>query len=217
MTIESARSLTLNLGVRYERLGQFGDKLGRNSSFDVSKANANPPPSGSLDGYIVASNFPGVLPSGVIRANNSFGNYGEGQNTIAPRIGFAWQVLPKTSRLALRGGYGIYYSRPTGQAASQSVLAAPFSLTRINTGANECGRDISSTLCTAFSHADFFPIVCTLFSDHAVFGQRSSPQFSAGNGSTVLPEHPGRISIKVGCWRLDTWVPGEHTCNASVR
>jgi hypothetical protein len=29
-----APSLTLNLGVRYERLGQFGDALGRNASFD---------------------------------------------------------------------------------------------------------------------------------------------------------------------------------------
>ncbi len=58
------RSLTLNLGARYERLGQFGDELGRNSSFDVNKANANPPPSGSLDGYIVASNFPGCSPGG---------------------------------------------------------------------------------------------------------------------------------------------------------
>jgi hypothetical protein len=38
------RSLTLNIGVRYERLGQFGDKLGRNSSFDVSKADPTPHP-----------------------------------------------------------------------------------------------------------------------------------------------------------------------------
>ena len=30
-------SLTFNLGLRYEHLGQFGDNLGRNSSFDVSK------------------------------------------------------------------------------------------------------------------------------------------------------------------------------------
>jgi TonB dependent receptor len=56
-------SLTLNLGLRYERLGQFGDELGRNSSFDV-KAIAHSPPSGCLDGYIVASNFPGDLPPG---------------------------------------------------------------------------------------------------------------------------------------------------------
>lgn len=101
------KSLTLNIGLRYERIGQFGDNLGRNSSFDLSKADANPPAGGSLAGYIVASNFSGTLPSGVTRANNPFGNYGEGQNTIAPRIGFAWQLLPSSSALVLRGGYGI--------------------------------------------------------------------------------------------------------------
>ncbi len=89
------RSLTLNLGLRYERLGQFGDNLGRNSSFDVNKANANPPPTGSLDGYIVASNFPDALPTGVTRVDNTFGTYGEGQDTIAPRMGFAWQFCQR--------------------------------------------------------------------------------------------------------------------------
>ena len=152
------RSLTLNVGVRYERLGQFGDALGRNSSFDVNKANANPPPSGSLDGYIVASNFPGVLPPGVIRANSKFGTYGEGQNTIAPRIGFAWQILPKTSRLVLRGGYGMYYSRPTGQAATQSVLAAPFSLTRISTGLSNAAATLQAPFAQPFPTAASFPM-----------------------------------------------------------
>jgi hypothetical protein len=128
------RSLTVNLGLRYERPGQFGDNLGRNSSFDFSRADANPPPGGSLDGYIVASNFPGTLPVGVARVDNTFGTYADGQNTIAPRVGFAWQILPQTSRMLVRGGYGIYYSRPTGQAFAQSVIAAPFALTRISTG-----------------------------------------------------------------------------------
>jgi len=152
------RSLTLNLGVRYERLGQFGDELGRNSSFDVSKANANPPLTGSLDGYIVASNFPLAPPPGVTRANNTFGNYGEGQNTLAPRIGFAWQVLPMTSRLVLRGGYGIYYSRPTGQASTQSVLAAPFSLTRISTGLANAGATFEAPFAQPFPTPDSFPM-----------------------------------------------------------
>ena len=75
------RTLSLNLGLRFERPGQFGDELGRNSSFDITKADANPPPSGSLDGNLVASNFPGVLPPGVTRVNNAFGTYGDGQNT----------------------------------------------------------------------------------------------------------------------------------------
>ena len=152
------RSLTLNLGARYERLGQFGDQLGRNSSFDVNKANASPPPSGSLDGYIVASNFPGVLPPGVVRVNNTFGTYGDGQNAIAPRIGFAWQILPWTSRLVLRGGYGIYYSRPTGQSAAESVLAAPFSSTRINTGLTNADASFQAPFAEPFPTPASFPM-----------------------------------------------------------
>jgi hypothetical protein len=152
------RLLTLNLGVRYERLGQFGDELGRTSSFDVSKANANPPPSGSLDGYIVGSNFPAALPSGVTRASNTFANNGEGQDTIAPRIGFAWQVLPTTTRLVLRGGYGVYYSRSTGQSAGQSVLAAPFSLTRINTGLTNAAATFQAPFAQPFPTPSSFPM-----------------------------------------------------------
>jgi hypothetical protein len=152
------RSLTLNLGVRYERLGQFGDQLGRNSSFDIKKADASPPPGGSLDGSIVASNFPGVLPSGVVRANNTFGTYGDGQDTIAPRIGFAWQILPMTSRLVLRGGYGIYYSRSTGAASSQSVLAAPFSSTRFNTGLSNTAASFQEPFAEPFPTPASFPL-----------------------------------------------------------
>ena len=120
------KSLTLNIGVRYERLGQFGDRLGRNASFDIGKADPNPPPGGSVAGYIVASNFPGATPPGVVRANNTFGNDGAGQNTIAPRIGFAWQVLPRTSRLVLRGGYGTYYSRRRARPFIRTCLALRF-------------------------------------------------------------------------------------------
>ena len=151
-------SLTLNLGLRYERLGQFGDKLGRNSSFDISKANATPPASGSLDGYIVASNFPATLPPSVIRASNTFANYGEGQNTFAPRVGFAWQMLPMTTRLALRGGYGMYYSRSTGQSAGQSVLGAPFTTTRLITGLTNAAATFQAPFAEPFPTPASFPM-----------------------------------------------------------
>jgi Carboxypeptidase regulatory-like domain/TonB dependent receptor len=152
------KSLTLNIGLRYERIGQFGDKLGRNSSFDLSKADANPPPGGSLAGYIVASNFAGTLPAGVSRANNPFGNYAEGQNTIAPRIGFAWQLVPKSSLLVLRGGYGIYYSQPTGQAFYQNVFGAPYSEFRLNSGQANAAATFQSPFAQPFPTPESFPM-----------------------------------------------------------
>jgi len=152
------RSLTLNIGLRYERLGQFGDRLGRNASFDIGKADPNPRSGGSTAGYVVASNFSGMLPPGVIRANNTFGNDGEGQNTIAPRIGFAWQLLPSSNRLVLRGGYGSYHSRPTGQAFYQNMLGAPFSVFRLNAGQANANATFQTPFPQPFPTPESFPL-----------------------------------------------------------
>lgn len=129
-----SKSLTLNLGLRYERLEQFGDMLGRNSNFDISKADPNPPSAGTLAGYVVASNFQGTIPPGVTRAGNPFATNAAGQNSWAPRLGFSWRIFPRVSWLLLRGGYGAYSSRPTGQSFSLAVLAPPFSDVRQNIG-----------------------------------------------------------------------------------
>lgn len=150
-------SFALTLGLRYERIGDFGDNLGRNSSFDVSQADIHPPASGSLDGYIVGSNFPGTVPAGVVRANNTFANYGEGQNAFAPRVGFAWQVLPSSTQLAVKGGYGIYYSRPTGQTAILSIIAAPFSITRFSTGTSNAEASWQAPFAEPFPEPSMFP------------------------------------------------------------
>jgi hypothetical protein len=155
--IRVRKSLTLNLGLRYERFGQFGDELGRNSSFDISKVNPDPPPSGSLAGYLVSSNFQAAIPAGVQRASNTAGNYGDGQNSIAPRIGFSWQVLPSLSNVVLRGGYGVYYSQPTGQAFFQSVFGAPFSDPRFVIGLPNAGATFQMPFQQPFPTPDSFP------------------------------------------------------------
>ncbi len=169
------KSLTLNIGLRYERIGQFGDKLGRNSSFDLNKADATPPPSGSLAGYIVASNFSDTLPAGVTRASNPFGNYGEGQNTIAPRIGFAWQ-LPSSTALVLRGGYGIYYSQPTGQAFYQGVFGAPYSDFRLNSGQSNASATFQAPFAQPFPTPESFPMF---------------PAYSPTTATTIYSVAPG--------------------------
>jgi hypothetical protein len=121
--------LTLNLGFRYERLGAFGDSLGRNSTVDLSLLNPNPPAGGSLEGIVVSDNFPGTPPAGVVSSGNTFGIKGNGQNTLNPRLGFAWR-LPGTERLVLRGGYGVYHQRASGQPYLQQVTNQPFGLLR---------------------------------------------------------------------------------------
>ena len=150
-------TFTLDLGLRNERIGQFDDNLGRNSSFDVNAANPNPPASGSVAGYVVAANYTGFLPPGVIRAGNNASNFGQGQNGLAPRIGFAWQPFSWTSRLLVRAGYGVYYSAPTGQAFFQSVFGSPYSLLRYNVGEANAGASFTNLFPQPFPTPSFFP------------------------------------------------------------
>jgi hypothetical protein len=170
-------TLTLSFGLRYERLGQFGDQLGRNSSFEMSKADPNPAPQGSTAGYIVASNFAGATAPGVIRADNTFANNAEGQNTLAPRIGFAWQFLPNVSQLLLRGGYGIYYSRPTGQAFFQSVFGAPYSFGNFNVGPTNATATFQTPFPQPFPTPEFFPVFPAYSPSSAITVSTVSPDF----------------------------------------
>ena len=118
--------LTVNLGFRYDRIGQFSDALGRTSNFDINRADPNPPVSGSLAGFVVGSNFSGAIPDGVTKSSSLLAIAGDGQNTLNPRVGFAYQ-LPNSDRIVLRGGYGIYHETPTGQPNLQLLLNPPFS------------------------------------------------------------------------------------------
>jgi hypothetical protein len=52
------RRLTLNLGLRWERIGDLGAANGT-GNVDPSKINPNPPAAGSLAGYVVSSNYKG--------------------------------------------------------------------------------------------------------------------------------------------------------------
>ena len=132
--IKLSSSLTLNLGLRYERLGHLADSGGRNAGFNINLANPNTPAGGSLAGFVVSSNFPGSVPAGVTQLDNQFGINGAGQNNFGPRLGFAWKlpnsVIPFTERMVLRGGYGVYQTRATGQAFLQLATGQPFASLR---------------------------------------------------------------------------------------
>src|SRR5262249_47586962 len=117
--------LTLNLGFRFERLGNLSDALGRNSDIDYTLLNQNPPASGTLQGFTVPANYNGPLPNGVTKLDTETGLRISGQNTWNPRVGLAWR-LAGTERVVLRGGYGTYHQRTTGQPFIQLLTAPPF-------------------------------------------------------------------------------------------
>jgi outer membrane receptor protein involved in Fe transport len=112
--------LTLNLGLRYERLSHAGDRQGDDSNFELRTANPNPPPQGTYEGFVVAKDYNYLSPArqdppaGVVRLNTKSVLDGKGQNTFASRIGLSWQILPNSSRILLRAGYGWYYTRSVG-------------------------------------------------------------------------------------------------------
>jgi hypothetical protein len=158
-------SFTLNLGLRYERLGHLADTGGRNAGFDISLATLTPPAAGSLAGFTVASNFPGTIPAGVTQLDNEFGIHGEGMNNFDPRVGFAWKLpnsfLPFSERMVLRGGYGIYHTRATGQAFLQLATARPFAALRQFQGAPNAAASLASPFQPAPTLPAFVPYLPT--------------------------------------------------------
>jgi hypothetical protein len=162
--LKMSSRLTLNLGLRFEHLGDLGEALGRNSSFDITRADPNPPLTGSLQGFIVSNNFHGTIPPGVTRLDNNLGIRGDGQNTWNPRLGFAWQ-LPPGNRMVLRGGYGVYHQRVTGQPLIQLLLSQPFGML----------RQLSAFANAGASFADPFPASLPTF-----------PSFTPYSPSTTL-------------------------------
>ena len=128
-----AKRLTVNLGLRWEHIGDLGSANG-GGNVDVSKINPNPSAAGSLAGYQVNSNYKGpTLPTGVIQGKNTFGFNGDGQNTWNPRLGFSWMV-PGTDRFVLRGGVGVYHSTTEGQMNLLLCAEAPTGIWAIYTG-----------------------------------------------------------------------------------
>lgn len=120
--------LTLNLGLRYELDLPTYDTVGRLATFDPAlyQPRLEPVPVGPpVGGLVEAGNVTSSLDSpdvpnvekSVLRSNDP--------NNLAPRIGAAWSPLA-SGRLVLRGGYGLFYSRPTFQYTSLSALLPPF-------------------------------------------------------------------------------------------
>jgi outer membrane receptor protein involved in Fe transport len=126
--------LTLNAGLRYEIFGAPIDIDGRLANFNPDLATTGAvPDTGTFSGFTLPSNYHGPLPTGVL--HTAFpGLYQTPHGDIAPRLGFVWQAANHPV-LVLRGGYGFYYDRHSGNLAEQTLTQPPFATLQFVAGA----------------------------------------------------------------------------------
>lgn len=123
------RKLTLNLGVRYEWFGWPEEAQGRIGNFDPSLVTDFNNP---LNGFLVPSNVQTTGFASVDEAINATARTstkhtlnGQDLNNFAPRLGFAYSPLD-SNRLVIRGGYGIFYDRPSAAFINTVFSNYPF-------------------------------------------------------------------------------------------
>lgn len=121
--------LTLNLGLRWEWFGWPEERDGRIGNFDPSLVTNFDNP---LSGFLVPSEtkstgFVAVdtAVAATTKASNRHTLNGQDLNNFAPRFGFAYTPFAN-SRLVVRGGYGIFYDRPSAAFINTIFSNYPF-------------------------------------------------------------------------------------------
>jgi outer membrane receptor protein involved in Fe transport len=115
------KNLTVNAGLRYDLQWFESNPYGQNSLYVPSLQKVvvfgTSYPANAIPG--LATTYPVTLSSQVGLPNTVFGYLGQAKTNFAPRLGFAYEVVPNT---VLRGAYGIYF--PT-QAPLLPTLRPP--------------------------------------------------------------------------------------------
>ena len=112
-------NLTLNLGARYEAVSPYTEANNRMVNLDVAPGftAAEPVISGGTGPYT------GAFPSSLINAD---------YNNLAPRVGLAWRVNPRT---VVRGGFGTSFNNGSyATIARQLIAQPPFAVTSTSIG-----------------------------------------------------------------------------------
>jgi hypothetical protein len=126
---KASNKLTFNLGVRWDWFGWPEERDGRIGNVDLEKLTNTENP---LSAFIVPSNvkltgFNAVdaAINATAKVDNKHTLKGQDLNNLAPRFGFAWSPLD-SRKLVVRGGYGIFFDRPSAAFVNTVFSNYPF-------------------------------------------------------------------------------------------
>lgn len=122
-------SLTLNLGVRWDWFGWPVEKDGWIGNLDLARITNTENP---VNAFLVPSNVRNAgfktidtAIAASVKTNNKHTLNGQDLNNFQPRFGFAYSPLA-SGRLVFRGGYGIFFDRPSAAFMNTVFSNYPF-------------------------------------------------------------------------------------------
>jgi Carboxypeptidase regulatory-like domain len=123
------RKLTMNIGLRWDWFAWPEEKFGRIANYDFSRLTST---EDIRPGFILPNN---VRRTGFDAIDNSINRMarvdsnhtlnGQDLNNFGPRIGFAWTPFA-SGKTVIRGGYGIFYDRPSAAYMNTLYTNLPF-------------------------------------------------------------------------------------------
>jgi hypothetical protein len=185
-----SRKLTLNLGLRYDYLGFSYDLNGKVGNFDPNLVTPACVAAGGgqciLAGFISPASLkgsslatPGVSDTTLLNDNKT---------NFAPRIGGAYDVFGD-GRLAIRGGFGIYYVRTSGQTLLQLIASPPWVEQYLASGTGIVGsRVLANPWPAGLPLPNQFPILPIMGQFNGKFTASGAPIFVNPDGTTAVAQ-----------------------------